>query len=104
MAEQSRKGRFAVLFDIRTIIGVLFGVYGTVCLIWGIVDFSAADSDKAGGININLWSGIGLLIVAAVFIVWSVTKPFHPPAEAIDTEEIGIDEQQRAEERAGISR
>jgi cytochrome b561 len=102
MDEKSREERFAVLFDIRTIIGVLFAVYGIVCLIWGIVDFSAADSAKSGGVNINLWSGIGLLVVAAVFIVWSVTKPFHPPAEAAETTE--DDAQQRAAERAGLSR
>lgn len=76
---EKRERRLAELFDIRTVIGALFAIYGIVCLITGIVDFSAADSTKAGGINVNLWAGIGLLVVAAIFIVWSLTKPFHPP-------------------------
>ncbi|SDR85579.1 hypothetical protein [Microlunatus soli] len=77
--------RLAELFDIRTVIGTLFLIYGAVCLITGIIDFSAADSTKAGGINVNLWSGIGQLIIAAIFIVWSLTKPFHPPSPDSET-------------------
>ena len=77
--EDRRERRLAELFDIRTVIGALFAIYGVVCLIWGIVNFTSADSARAGGININLWAGIGMLIVAALFIVWSFTKPFHPP-------------------------
>lgn len=77
--EETRERRLAELFDIRTVIGALFAIYGAICLIWGIVDFSPQDSTRAGGVNINLWAGIGMLIVAAIFIVWSLTKPFHPP-------------------------
>lgn len=77
--QEKRERRLAELFDIRTVIGALFAIYGVVCLIAGIADFSAADKARAGGININLWSGIGMLIVAALFVVWSVTKPFRPP-------------------------
>lgn len=77
--DDKRERRLAELFDIRTVIGALFGVYGVICLIWGIVDFTTADSARAGGVNINLWSGIGMLAVAAIFIIWSLTKPFHPP-------------------------
>ena len=76
---EKRERRLAELFDIRTVIGALFAIYGVVCLITGLADFSAADKARAGGININLWSGIGMLIVAALFIIWSVTKPFRPP-------------------------
>ena len=77
--KKSREERLTVLFDIRTIIGVLFGIYGLVCLIWGLVDFTSADSARAGGVNINLWAGIGLLLAAAVFIAWSLLRPLHPP-------------------------
>jgi len=76
---EKRERRLAELFDIRTVIGALFAIYGVVCLITGLADFSAADKARAGGININLWYGIGMLIVAALFIIWSVTKPFRPP-------------------------
>jgi len=77
--DPKRERRLAELFDIRTVIGALFAIYGVVCLITGIADFSAADKSRAGGININLWSGIGMVIVAALFIIWSLAKPFRPP-------------------------
>jgi drug/metabolite transporter (DMT)-like permease len=78
MAERS-KGRLAdVAFDIRTVIGALFAVYGVVCLVWGLVSFSAADSRKTGGINLNLWTGIGMVVVAAAFITWTLARPIHP--------------------------
>ena len=76
---EKRERRLAELFDIRTVIGALFAIYGIVCLITGIADFSTADQAKSGGININLWAGIGMVIVAALFIVWSIAKPFRPP-------------------------
>ncbi|NAZ83969.1 hypothetical protein GTR02_19345 [Kineococcus sp. R8] len=69
-----------VLFDIRTVIGVLFAVYGGVCLVTGLVSFTAADSAKTGGVNLNLWAGLGMLVLAAGFLAWSLTKPLHPPA------------------------
>lgn len=71
---QSRSA-VSVLFDMRTIIGFLFGLYGIVCLIWGLVSYTAADAKKSGGININLWSGIGMIIVSAIFIIWSLSRP-----------------------------
>ena len=67
-----------VLFDIRTVIGGLFAVYGIVCLVWGLVSFTDADSAKTGGVNLNLWAGIGMLVLAAVFIGWTLARPLHP--------------------------
>lgn len=65
----------SILFDLRTIIGFLFGVYGIVCLIWGIVSFTSSDAQKSGGINVNLWAGIGMIIVAGIFLIWSLSRP-----------------------------
>ncbi|GAA0297616.1 hypothetical protein [Kineococcus aurantiacus] len=70
--------RSDVLFDIRTVIGGLFAVYGIVCLVWGLVSFTAADRAKTGGVNLNLWTGIGMLALAAVFIGWTLLRPLHP--------------------------
>lgn len=68
----------AGLFDLRRIIALLFAVYGVVLV---VVGFNATDAEraKAGGININLWSGVGMLVLAAVFAVWSVTRPLKVP-------------------------
>ncbi|MEZ0491292.1 hypothetical protein AB2L28_03480 [Kineococcus sp. TBRC 1896] len=67
-----------VLFDIRTVIGGLFAVYGAVCLVWGLVSFTEADRAKTGGINLNLWTGAGMLVLAAVFVGWTLLRPLHP--------------------------
>jgi len=76
-----------VLFDIRTVIGVLFAVYGVVCLIAGLVSFTAADRAKTGGVNLNVWTGLGMLVLSAAFLLWSFSRPLHPdedPAVAAD--------------------
>ena len=82
-------GKADVLFDIRTVIGGLFAVYGVVCLIYGLVSFTDADRAKTGGINLNLWTGIGMLVLSALFIGWTLAKPLHPDepnAEDADAE------------------
>ena len=73
-----------VLFDIRTVIGGLFAVYGVVCLVWGLVSFTDADRAKTGGINLNLWTGIGMLVLSAVFIGWTLARPLHPAEPTAD--------------------
>jgi hypothetical protein len=70
-----------ILFDLRTIIGVLFAVYGVVCLVIGLVSFTDADSDRAAGVNVNLWAGIGMLVLAALFIGWCLWRPVVPQAK-----------------------
>ena len=36
---------------------------------------------KAGGIDINLWSGIVMIVVAALFALWAWLRPLVPPGE-----------------------
>lgn len=74
-------GHTAGAFDIRVIIAVLFGIYGVVITVMGLVATSSRDIDKAAGVNINLWSGIGMLVLAAVFVVWARLRPIIVPDE-----------------------
>lgn len=67
------------LFDIRNVIGALFAIYGVILVIAGIIHRSAADLAKAGG-NVNLWVGVGMLVVAAVFIGWALLRPIKVPS------------------------
>ena len=76
-----------VLFDIRTVIGGLFAVYGAVCLVWGLVSFTDADRAKTGGVNLNLWTGIGMLLLAAVFVGWTLLRPLHPAESTADADQ-----------------
>ena len=65
------------LFDLRTIIAVLFGVYGIVLTVLGVVE-DDAQLVKAAGIDINLWAGIAMVVVAAVFLLWVWLRPLVP--------------------------
>jgi hypothetical protein len=67
------------LFDLRMIIAVLFVIYGTVLVIMAFVDTSDAEIDSAGGINLNLWAGIGMLLVSALFGLWVWLRPLKIP-------------------------
>jgi xanthine/uracil/vitamin C permease (AzgA family) len=62
------------LFDLRTIIGGLFTIYGVYLTIYGIVDGPAAIA-KAAGVRINLWTGLGMLVVGLIFLTWAFMKP-----------------------------
>lgn len=62
-------------FDVRNIIGTLLGIYGVVLIIMGIANYSGSDKVKTQGINLNLWTGIGMLVVGALMIAWAVTRP-----------------------------
>jgi hypothetical membrane protein len=62
------------LFDLRYLIGGLMSIYGVVLILVGLFD-SQAEIDKAAGIRINLWAGIGMLILGALFLLWARTRP-----------------------------
>jgi hypothetical protein len=67
------------LFDLRTIIAILFIFYGVILTILGLFFETPIDIAKAGGININLWSGIVMILVAAFFYGWARMRPLAPP-------------------------
>jgi xanthine/uracil/vitamin C permease (AzgA family) len=62
------------LFDLRYLIGGLMGVYGIVLVVVGLAD-SQAEVDKAAGIRINLWMGLGMLVLGLLFLIWARTRP-----------------------------
>ncbi|MGX1671571.1 hypothetical protein [Streptomyces sp. NPDC055400] len=79
VSELERKSATAArLFDIRRIIGGLFAVYGVIVTIAGITA-SDADLKKAENININLWTGLGMLALGLFFLVWLKLRPTAPP-------------------------
>ena len=59
--------------DIRNFIGTLLGLYGIILTATGI--FGDTELQKTGGINANLWAGIFLLIVSAIFLGWAKLRP-----------------------------
>lgn len=63
------------LFDLRLIIAFLFGLYGVVLVVIGVGFTSDADLRKAEGVNINLWAGIAMVVLSAVFAAWATLRP-----------------------------
>jgi hypothetical protein len=66
--------RAANLFDLRRIIGGVFLIWGVVLLILGVTE-SDAEVAKAADVNINLWAGLGMLVLSGLFLVWAFTRP-----------------------------
>src|SRR5215207_224560 len=69
------------LFDLRTLIGALFVLYGLLLTIVGLFD-NDAEIAKANGIRINLWLGLSMLLLGALFLLWVRLRPLkierHP--------------------------
>ncbi|GHD14786.1 hypothetical protein GCM10010313_41590 [Streptomyces violarus] len=53
-------------------------VYGVIVTIAGFTA-SDADIDKAEGVNINLWTGVGMLLLGLFFLAWLKLRPAAPP-------------------------
>jgi hypothetical protein len=75
--DEARAARAANRFDIRRLIGGVFVLYGVVLLVVGIVG-SHTVKNKAAGINIDLWTGIGMLVFGALMIFWALARPVMP--------------------------
>ncbi|GAB3301496.1 hypothetical protein [Parasphingorhabdus pacifica] len=71
------------LFDVRTVIGGLFLVYGV--LIGGAGLFPTPEGlAKSQGININLWTGLSMLAVGGIFLLWQRLRPLVPAGTGDD--------------------
>jgi hypothetical protein len=79
---QAKSATAARIFDLRRIIGGLFVLYGIIVTIAGI-NPSDSSLDKSEGININLWTGIGMLILGIFFLVWLKLRPTPPPVPEV---------------------
>lgn len=73
-------------FDVRNVIAALIGFYGVVLLLVAI--FGDDETDKTGGVDANLWAGLGMVVFAVAFALWSRLRPVvvetKPADEAAD--------------------
>jgi hypothetical protein len=83
--EDERAQRAANLFDLRRIIGGLFLVYGVILVVLGITD-SQKEIDKAAGVNVNLYTGLAMIAVAILFLIWAFARPMSKQLEEAERE------------------
>lgn len=72
--DDAAAARTANRFDIRRIIGALFVLYGVILIVTGAVG-SDEVKNKAAGVNVDLWTGLGMLVVGVLMIVWALARP-----------------------------
>jgi hypothetical protein len=84
---EGKSATAARIFDLRRIIGGLFVLYGIIVTITGITDDQAA-IDKAQGVNINLWTGIGMLLLGIFFLAWLKLRPTPEPVPQATPEDL----------------
>jgi drug/metabolite transporter (DMT)-like permease len=77
MSEQTEHRHTAGALDIRNIIGGLLGAYGVILVLMGL--FGDKELDKTGDVNANLWAGLALVVVSAVFLAWARLRPIVVP-------------------------
>jgi LPXTG-motif cell wall-anchored protein len=75
--DDKKAKKTAGALDVRNIIGTLMAVYGAILVVLGI--FSDSTAAKTGDVNANLWAGLGLLAVAAAFLIWARLRPLVVP-------------------------
>jgi xanthine/uracil/vitamin C permease (AzgA family) len=75
--EELAAAKAANRFDIRRIIGGLFVVYAVILIVTGLVG-SHTVKNKAAGINIDLWTGLAMLVVGVLMIAWALLRPVRP--------------------------
>jgi hypothetical protein len=78
--------RAANLFDLRRIIGGLFAIYGVILIVLGL-GASDAEKEKAAGWNLNLYVGIALLVISAIFLIWAFTRPLGQQLEEVSSDD-----------------
>ena len=85
----SERRRQAGAFDIRIFIASLIGLYGVVLVVVGLVGTSEDELARAGGVNVNLWAGLGMLLFAAAFVAWARLRPVVVPDKSDNPDDVG---------------
>jgi uncharacterized membrane protein len=81
MSTQTRRSAF----DVRLIIALLLGVYGLVLTVIGLFFVTDEEIDKSAGVNINLWTGIAMLVGCGLFALWAFLRPLRVPTQQEST-------------------
>ena len=89
-------------FDLRRILGALFLLYGVLVTAVGLID-PAGDVKHTKGIPINLWTGVAMLLVGGLFLLWDRLAPV-PEEDIVHSLEAEEDASESAAEADGRAR
>jgi hypothetical protein len=64
--------------DIRLPVGAIFAIYGVMLVVWGFTSGDLEPRHMINGINVNIWSGIGMFVFGAVMLVLARRSPTGP--------------------------
>jgi hypothetical protein len=69
-------------------------MYGLLVGGMGLFD-SPEDLEKAQGVRINLWAGLGMLALGLLFLLWQWWRPAEAPSAPRDTDPVDVSGEQR---------
>ena len=92
------KARTRSLADIRIVIGAVLTIIGLFLIICSAFLNGPDEMAKTGGVNANLWSGLGLTVIAALMILWWTASP---AGESPSCPVAGVDVARAAEGASG---
>ena len=61
--------------DIKFPIGLMFAIFGVILTIQGVFTIGSTELyEKSLNVNLNLWSGLFMLIFGSIMLVFSIRK------------------------------
>lgn len=75
---RNERDRSSGLFDLRWLIGGLFTFYGVVLVVASFF----VSTTKSVGVDINLWLGLGMLLLGVFFVLWARLRPLRVEGES----------------------
>lgn len=82
VAERAAKGKprypvrsLAALMDLRAWIAAMFFTFGVMLTVYGLFFTTESDLAKADGLNLNLGTGVGMIVAGFAFLIWFITRP-----------------------------
>lgn len=73
--ERYPRTSLATFLDLRAWIAGMFIIFGLMLTVYGLFFVTEQDLAKAAGINLNLWTGLGMIAFAACFAAWLFIRP-----------------------------